>query len=78
MNERIRVRIGTAGSPVTAESLFGWATHDTENGYGDEGGYTVEWDDGWLDHPTVRYFFDDRVFNSIHEVPENAAEEALV
>jgi len=57
MEERIRIRI-----KAQPESE-GWATLTA-------GGFTVEWDDGFVDYPATRYnFYGDGIFN-LEEVTE--------
>lgn len=52
---RIRVRLTGKGH---SSAEYGWATSAPGNEVERHGGYTIEWDDGYQDHPYTRWYFD--------------------
>lgn len=58
-----RIRIRLVQSNPLDPSSYGWATSAPASAV-DRAGYTVEWDDGYKDHPETRWHFeDDGLFN---------------
>lgn len=52
-DESGRIRVYLTGF----NPLYGWATSAPATDFRPAGGYTVEWDDGWVDHPSTRWYF---------------------
>ena len=50
------------------DPLYGWATSAPASSVEPSGGYTVEWDDGWVDRPETRWFFDSGDFLELEAV----------
>jgi hypothetical protein len=54
VDENGRIRVVLDGE----NPEYGWATSAPGNLVERDGGYTVEWDDGYADYPMTRWYFD--------------------